>query len=177
MLVEVVCPHCGVTATKEVGAVNRARRLGYAVYCSRTCSGLARRLERSGDELRSLKAAYDVEYRARNLETIRQKKAARFQRTYDPSKAREHRKARMPYHVEYCRRYYADPVKKQEKVEYDIRVRGAQYADYFEAWRLLIELEREIRTRLPDKYERAKARGYYDKFKERNDGRENRQHA
>jgi len=48
-----------------------------------------------------------------------------------------------------------------------IQRRGRAYADFAEAWRLLIELEREIRTRCPDKYERQKARGYFTRIQER----------
>ena len=98
---------------------------------------------------------------------LREKKRESWRRTYDPATARVERKKRSKYHTAYCREYYADPVKKREKVEYDIQRRGRAYADFAEAWRLLIELEREIRTRCPDKYERQKARGYFTRIQER----------
>lgn len=114
-----------------------------------------------------MKADYDRAYRTEHRDEILAEKKAYHRRTYDPTTAREYRKRRTFDHAAYCRRYYADPAKKQEKVEYDIARRGAAFANYCEAWRLLIELEREIRVRVPDKYERQKNRGYFDKLKER----------
>ena len=58
--------------------------------------------------------------------------------------------------------YYADPKRKQEKVDYDQRRRDAKYAEYAECHRLLIELQNLVRTLEPSGYERAKARGYYN---------------
>lgn len=175
-MIEIACARCGASCIKHAGAVNRARNAGFSVYCTRECAGIARRVEKPPeDERKRLKSEYDAARRLEKGDLIREKKREYFRRTYDPETAAEYRKGRMPYHVEYCRRYYSDPAKKREKFEYDIRFRGVpQYADYFDAWRLLVELEREIRKRMPDKYERAKARGYYDKFKERQHGR---QHA
>ncbi len=168
-LVVVACSGCGGSVAKPAGEVNRAQKAGYRLYCTRACAGLARRVEPlPEEEQKRLKAEYDAKRREELREEIKAKKREYFQRTYDPVKAREERKGKMPYHLEYCRRYYADPVRKKGKHDYDIQRAGAMnYAEFAEAWRLLVELEREIRTRCPDKYERAKARGYYDKFNER----------
>lgn len=38
MKVHVPCWRCGVTVAKELGEVNRAKRLGRQLFCSRTCS-------------------------------------------------------------------------------------------------------------------------------------------
>lgn len=162
-----MCDHCGDPVPQSRGAINRARRMGKRLFCSRHCFGLSRRVERSADESRRLKAEYDAKRRASIASRLRQEKAEYHRRTYDPAKARARRKGRMAYHVEYCRRYYADPARKLEKFEYDVRRRGKEYADFAEAWRLLIELEREVRTRCPDKYERQKARGYFTRIRER----------
>lgn len=179
MKVSIVCAHCRMSVYKESDAVNRARRNGAPTYCSRQCAGLARRVERSADERKQRKAEYDALYRTARADVLREKKREYFQRSYDADAAREKRKSRMPYHVAYCRRYYADPVKRREKFAYDVRLRGRQYAEFAEAWRLLIELEREVRSRCPDKYERQKGRGYFTRIQERKhrDRQERRQSA
>ena len=161
----ITCAYCGTSVMRPVGQINRAK--GGPMFCSQRCVGRSRKIGRSVDERRQLKAAYDAKYRADKAEVLRAKKSAYFQRTYDPEKQREKNRKRMPEHVAYCRRYYADPKKKAAKVEYDTQRRAMAYADFAEAWRLLVKLEREIRVRCPDKYERAKARGYFTRINER----------
>jgi hypothetical protein len=152
------CAHCGVAADRKAGHVNRALKLGARLYCGRVCSGLARRNQTppSDAERRAAKSAYDREYRERNLEKRRQQKAEYYQRTRDPEKEREVRKARMPQHVEYCRR----PEYKAWKADYDRQRSAAEYGPFAESYRLLLDLEREIRSRAT-KYERYVARGYF----------------
>lgn len=177
MPVAIVCPGCGSTAQKASSAVNRARKSGLQIYCSRACFVEGRRLHRTEDEKKRLKAEYDEQYRADRLEELKQQKREYFRRTYDPEKARKERATKMQRHVEYCRRYYADPARKKEKYEYDMQRRGEAYADFAEAWRLLMELQKEIRRQVPSLYERRKLTGYYDKINERkrHDRQERRQ--
>lgn len=103
------------------------------------------------------KAEYDRQYRASNQRKLRAEKAAYFKRTYDPAKAAKERKANMPKHVAYCRR----PEYRTKKAAYDREVRASEYGAFAESWLLLLDLEREIRKQMPDKYERLKARGYF----------------
>ena len=166
-LTAIVCAFCGCLSQKNVSDVNRAARAGLRVFCSRKCFGLDRRVERSPEEAKRLKQEYDAARHVALAERLKAEKREYHKRTYDPVAARVKRKARTFDHTAYCRRYYADPTKKNEKVQYDIRRRAVQYADYAESWRLLIELEREIRTRVPDRYERQKGRGYFTKINER----------
>lgn len=162
------CARCGGPCGQRVGAVNRAKKLGYAVYCGRRCSGMARRSDfRTKAEKRADKRAYDEQYRERNREALKAKKAAYYQRIGPTirEKEREQRARNMPHHVEYCRR----PEYRAKKHEYDIQKAAREgYGDYGEAWRLLLELEAEIRRRVPDKYERLRARGYYERVNEKN---------
>lgn len=163
----ITCPHCRKRAKKESGAVNRARKNGCPVYCSRRCSGLARRVKRSRAERRRLKAEYDANRRVALADVIREKKREYFQRTYTPEKGRAYRKHRTFDHTAYCRRYYADPARKAAKVEYDKWRRAERQAgEYAECMVLLNELRKEIIKQMPDKYERMKARGYYDNQRE-----------
>lgn len=152
-----ICPQCKAKFICRSGDENRAKKLGAPRYCGRVCAGLARRAEpKSVEQRKAEKAAYDREYRGRNQERLKAEKAEWYQRNRDPEKEREYRKARMQLHVEYCRR----PEYKAWKIEYDKRRNEQEYADYAEAWRLLQELEREVRSRA-SAYECRVQNGYY----------------
>lgn len=141
---QIECAHCGRTAEKPTGHVNRSRANGLRLYCNRRCAGLARRKPRRSKAQRiAEKAAYDREYRRKNRERIKANKAAYFQTTYDPEKARVERKKRMAQHVEYCRR----PAYKVWKSAYDRQRRAAEYGPAADAYLLTLELNREIKKR------------------------------
>lgn len=143
---KITCPHCGKTAEKEPNAVNRARREGNRIYCSRRCSSLGRRKHVPKAVKRLLKKLYDAEYRTKNLAWIKAKKAAYFQRTYDPEKARIERKKRAAAHAEYCRQ----PEYRRWKSDYDRKRRDAAYGPFAEAARLCIDLSRATREVMTD---------------------------
>lgn len=141
------CHHCGATASRPSGAVNRARRKGLNLYCSKRCSGLARRKNRSDAEKRAAKAVYDAEYRRKNAERLRAEKAAYYQRTRDPVKEAEVRKARMAQHVEYCRR----PEYVEWKREYDRQYRAKkQYGEFAECFLLAQDIRQECLSQASD---------------------------
>lgn len=95
------------------------------------------------------KAAYDLEYRNRNREMLKAKKAAYFQKTYDPTKAAVERKATMPRHIEYCRR----PEYREIKKNYDRRKLLEEYGEYAGCYLLLRELRAEIKKIQPDRFQ------------------------
>lgn len=168
----IACARCGRQKVKRTGCVNRARAAGSKLYCGRRCSGMARRIERSIADKKSAKAAYDRGYRARDPQRRRADKAAYYQRTRDPVKERARRQARLQEHRAYITAYNADPANKAAKAEYDRDFRAAEYGEFAEAHKLLVQLEREIRSRAT-KYERAVARGYYQRCaqqRKRNEG-------
>lgn len=101
------------------------------------------------------KAEYDRLYRAKNKERLRAQRAAYFQRTYDPEKAAIERKKKMPRHLEYCRQ----PKYKTYKAKYDGSRRAAMYGEYAEAYELLKILQKEVRRKQPDRFERYKESG------------------
>jgi hypothetical protein len=154
MTATVFCQHCGAVVRQSQSAINRAIRDGKPLYCNRTCAGLARRVP--PDRKKKAKRAYDAQRRVEKAAEIRAKKAAYYQRTRDPAKERERRLQRMDRHVEYCRR----PEYVAYKADYDRQYRAEEYGEYAEAYLLLLDLEREIRSRASS-YERRKARGYY----------------
>lgn len=136
-----ICAYCGKPGMKYSGHVNRSNRIGAGIYCDKVCAGLGRRDTRTIAEKKAAKAAYDVQYRQDNLDKLKAEKQARHKRTYDPIKAVEHRKTRMPAHIEYCRR----PEYKVWKRGYDRKYRTTkQYGDFAECASLLIDIENEI---------------------------------
>lgn len=138
------CAHCGKTAEKPTGEVNRARKAGLRIFCNRRCSAQARRKHKTKAQRVAEKAAYDKGYRAKNLASITAKKADYFRRTYDPAKARIERKKRAAAHAEYCRR----PEYKRWKQGYDRRYRGNKlFGPFAEAWMVVVDLNREIKSR------------------------------
>lgn len=158
VVIRLQCAQCKAMFERAASHVNRSRAIGAPLYCSMKCAGLARRLKnpQTDAERRAAKKAYDVAYRAKNLLDITAKKIEYFQRTYDPAKAAIERKARMPKHVEYCRQ----PEYVAYKAQYDAQYRAKEYGQFADAYRLLLDLEKEIR-RQATKYERYVAKGYY----------------
>jgi hypothetical protein len=113
------------------------------LYCSRVCFGLDRRKNISGEQKKAEKRVYDIAYRERNAAKRKAQKAAYHKRIYDPVQAAIARKARMPYHVEYCRR----PAYKAKKQKYDKARRASEYGPAAEAYRVFLDLWKEIRLR------------------------------
>lgn len=139
----VVCAHCRKRVQKEMGAINRAG--GGPMYCGRKCFGLSRRQYKTKAQLVEEKRLYDIQYRARNPGARKAQKAAYHKRTYDPVKAAEYRKTRMPAHVEYCRR----PEYKRWKSGYDRKYRAKKdYGPFAEIAMLTVDLNREIKGRM-----------------------------
>lgn len=153
-MVVAFCQYCGGVVQQSQSSVRRAIREGRPLYCDRVCVGLARRVP--SDEKKEAKRIYDARRRVERAAELRAEKAAYYQRTRDPAKEREYRRAHMGRHLEYCRR----PEYVAYKKDYDRELRAEEYGEFAEAYLLLLDLEREIRSRATA-YERRKARGYY----------------
>lgn len=148
------CRSCGAPVKQSQGSINRALRDDKPLYCDRVCAGLARRVSSSYKKRK--KALYDAHRRTEKAAAISAQKRAYYQRTRNPEQERQRRQANMERHVEYCRQ----PEYKAVKAEYDRERRAQEYGQYGAAYLLLLDLEREIRSRATS-YERYKARGYY----------------
>lgn len=159
------CAHCGALADRPTGHVNRSRARGLNLYCSIACSGLGRRTaeEKTTEQRKAEKAAYDAEYRAKNLLKIKARKAAYYQRTHDPVKEAEVRKRRMPLHVEYCRR----PEYRAKKKTYDRKHRAEKhYGEFAECFVLVMDIRDECLSRMTD-YEIRLEKGTLNKALQR----------
>lgn len=139
------CPHCKQDILKEVGFVNRAKKEGRRIFCSRKCFGLASRKNLSDCEKKEKKRLYDIEYRKKNFEKVRKAKKDYFARTYDPDKARVKRKERSKWHTAYCRKYYSKPENKAHKKDYDRKRRSKiKFGEYWEAAYLTLLINDEL---------------------------------
>lgn len=150
------CPQCGTLFNSTSSAANRAEKIGAPLYCGIKCAGLGRRKGKSKSQKIREKAEYDREYRAKYRERLKAEKAKWYQLTRDPEKERLRRKQFMWRHVEYCRQ----DSYREKKRAYDRKRNEAAYADFAEAWRLLQELENEIRSQATA-YDIRVANGYY----------------
>lgn len=148
MKMQITCAHCGKVADKAAGAVNRARKVGLAIYCDRICAGLGRRKQpKSVEQRKAEKRAYDAVRRDALADEIKAAKAAYHKRTYDPAKAAIHRQKRMPYHVEYCRR----PEYREWKREYDRQYRASkEYGEFAECFLLVMDIRAECLSQMTD---------------------------
>lgn len=94
---------------------------------------------------------------------LKAKKAAYFQRTYDPEKARVERKKRSKAHAEYCRR----PEYRAWKQQYGRRYRAKKfYGEFWECFLLAQDIREECLERSSD-YEIRKAKHTLNKALER----------
>jgi hypothetical protein len=96
------------------------------------------------EQKKAEKAAYDLARRTGPLrDRILAEKREYHQQTYDSSAAAAYRQARMPYHVEYCRR----PAYRKKKRVYDRKYRAAEYGEFAEAYLLAVDINHEIKER------------------------------
>lgn len=162
--IRITCAHCGKDADLERGHVNRARQRGMRLFCGRKCGGLGRRKPPVPKSVRRLlKAIYDTEYRKKNRALLKAKKAAYFQRTYDPAAARIERKKRAAAHAEYCRR----PEYRRWKQSYDRKhLAKKNYGPFAEAALLTMDLNRTIKEQM-NGHEIRQANGTCNKTQER----------
>lgn len=120
------------------------------------------------------KRLYDIEYRKKNREILKLKKAAYYQRTRDPEKEKLLREKNKQRHLEYCR----TPEYRKWKKQYDQKYRDKKvFGEFHESQRLLIELEKEL-DKQSAKYDRRYLSGrlnkkmnrrrYYEKAKRKN---------
>jgi hypothetical protein len=138
-MINCTCPQCGETFEAAAGDVNRAAKAGSPKYCGRVCAGIARRKDKSPEQKRAEKSAYDKARREKIGPTIREKKRAAYHATKDREKEAAYRKTRMPYHKAYCQR----PEYVAWKREYDkVYLAKKEYGEFWESAILALEIRR-----------------------------------
>lgn len=142
--IKCTCHHCKKDFEKQVSDYNVSIRLGINIYCSRECSGLGRRHNKTKDQKKEEKRLYDHEYRAKNLETIKARKKEYFKRTYDPVQAAIDRKPRIKAHIERLR----NPKYRAYKKLYDKKYLAKKnFGDFWESALLVEEIVNEYDNR------------------------------
>lgn len=143
----IACDFCGTESDKLTGHVNRARKLGYGVYCDRKCSGAAKRVNKDAAEKKREKQQYDREYRAKNRALLKAKKAAYFKKDYDanPEKYKKARIRNRDSHIKCINK----PEYKAYKRNYDQKyLANKKYGEFAEAMLVLREIENLIDKRV-----------------------------
>ena len=143
----VICSICNKPVDQPVGAINRALRKGAPLYCSKACFSIARRKNKTREQLKEQKRLYDQEYRAKNKDRLKIKKAAAYKADPPRERERAYRQAHMKRHVAYCR----NPSYVAWKKKYDRAYRCKKsFGGYWEAASILLEIEDEIDSRATD---------------------------
>ena len=150
------CDRCGAPSERLTGDVNRARRNGKPLYCSRECwvPAAAEKKQKNPPkntpEGRAFKAEYDRRRRERLGEALRAEKRAAYRARVegDTERLRAEQKAlrekRREAHAAYCRR----PEYREWKREYDRALRAREYGEFAEAHVALMHLQAEIDSRM-----------------------------
>ena len=148
----VTCAYCNAAFRAERGAINRAAARSARMFCCRSCAGMARRIDATSEQRKAAKAEYDMHRRKKMADKIKAEKAEYHRRTYDPIKAAEVRKRRMPQHVQYCRR----PEYRAWKSEYDTLYRAKkEYGEFAECHLIAMQIRAECLERATDQEIRA----------------------
>lgn len=158
-----ICGYCRKKFDRNASAVGRAVRGGAKVYCNKSCAGLGRRKNKNDAQKKAEKRLYDIAYREKNSAALKIKKAARFQRDYDPVAAAVKRKETMPRHIGYCRK----PEYKKWKKKYDEHYSAKKkFGEFYESFLLLKKIDEEIASRA-SKYEIGLENGTINKAQTR----------
>lgn len=104
------------------------------------------------------KRLYDIEYRRKNKEMLRLNKQEYYKTDAGRATSKRNRDKLTEYHLEYCQ---TDKYREWKK-EYDKDYRAKnKYGEYWECFLIIMEIEKIVKERIPDRYERMKARGYF----------------
>lgn len=144
---KVKCSFCGCEFEKTIASYNRAILVSPNMYCSQTCTGLARRMNKTKEQKIKEKYEYDKKFREDRKDQIKIKKQEYHKKTYNKEKAALERKEKMPKHIEYCRQ----PEYKKYKKQYDEKYRAKkEYGDFAEVALILFKLEEELDRKSPE---------------------------
>lgn len=152
-----ICPNCNKEYEGKSGYINRAIKLGVLKYCSRVCSGLARRIERTDEQKRAIKKAYDKIYH----QTEKKKESARIYNQTPAGRAtqKRNRDQQKEDHLQYCRTPEYREWKKQYDELYNAKIAFGEFAE--------CSLILEKICNIVDNREAVKLKGTYGKSTKR----------
>ena len=164
------CFYCGKLHEKRNGSINRARKNGDPLYCSKECIKAMRHIMsdqcgKTEEELKQEKRDYDKVYRSKNREMLKGKKKAYYQKNKEKIEAKMKVIRQTPKYKKKRKEYLATDKYKNYKHAYD-RVHRCKkkYGEFWEAASILIDLEKEL---TPHKYETRKTNGTLNKALQR----------
>lgn len=165
----IVCAYCGREVERRTSDVNRARKFGRPLYCDQKCAGLKRRTGKTIEQRKAEIAEYGRRRREGMGDTLRAQKKAYYQA--NKRLIRKRLLKRFESDAEYKARHRAcqdrcqsRPEWKARKKHYDRQYRaGRLYGPMAEAYVTLLELDDEIRKRVPDNAELAAEKGTLNK--------------
>lgn len=152
-----ICKHCGIEFEKSSGHLNRANKLGVPVFCSKQHFWESRRIERSNEEKKAVKAKYDKEYH----KTEKRKASARRYNSSPIGRAmqKRQREKQKQAHLEYCR----TPEYRAWKKQYDENYQAKRsFGEFYESGILLKKI-----AYLVDNREANQLKGTYNKSQKR----------
>lgn len=166
------CAHCGNNVEKETSAVNRARKVGMALYCGKVCSSDARRI--STEEKTARRVEYDRQRREGSLREalLQQKKAhymAHAQEILAAQKAARESDPELKKRRRDCQRRCMERLEwKEHKRAYDRQYRAErEFGEMAPAYLLLLELEKEVERQEPDWVDLQRQKGTLNKSQRR----------
>lgn len=136
----IICPYCKNESDHKTGYVNRAKKLGVPIYCSRVCSGLARRTTKQ--EKVENKRLYDIKYRNDKSDYVKQRAKLYNESPAGRAMQKRNREKFKISHAEYIKTEKYKAYKKQ----YDqIFVAKQKYGVFWESSIVLNKLDEEIK--------------------------------
>lgn len=153
------CHWCGNDVEKEIGHINRAKKMGLNLFCSKACFGLNKRT--SKQEKVEKKRLYDLMYREKKSEELRAKKREYYKTPAGRAVQKRNRENMKERHREYIKseRY------KKWKYEYDQKYHAKyNYGEFWESHLTLKAIEVVIE---PEKLEVKIQKGTYNKSQKR----------
>lgn len=102
-----ICCHCGIESDKPTGHVNRAKKTGANIYCSKECSNEGRKSKKTDSQKRKDKSIYDAQYRKDNIEKIKKRNKEYYSKNkdslYKKQREKQDNDEYRAKHAEYCR--------------------------------------------------------------------------
>lgn len=156
-----ICAYCGKEGDKSSGHINRANKQGLKLFCSRVCFGLNRRVNRTDEEWKKIKADYDKKRRAELKDVIKAKQKAYNESPAGRAMQKRHREKRKEQHAAYIK---TEKYRKWKQV-YDKTFHAkANYGEFWEAAIILNDIETIVK---PQKLEVKIQKGLLNKSTQR----------
>lgn len=124
-----ICPYCNIEFEKANNYVNKAKSINAPLYCSKACSGLARRKEITQEQFKANKAEYDKKRRADKAEEIKKQKKEYYKTPSGRATQKRNRNQQKENHLQYCRTPEYREWKRQYDELYNAKLAFGEFAE------------------------------------------------